>query len=82
MPLLLTSKEVKAGLSPSKKSLYYLLHLKPFKNDEKCFLFILEALFVFKIFKLSSWLFGHACSKNDLIKEIRLNSKFMTSHPG
>ena len=54
MPLLLTSKEVKAGLSPSKKSLYYLLHLKPFKNDEKCFLFILEALFVFKIFKLSS----------------------------
>ena len=29
----------KGGLSPSKKSLFYLLQWKDFKNDEKCFLF-------------------------------------------
>ena len=50
---------VKVGLSPS-KYLCYLLHWKPFKNDEKCFYFILEALFVLKIFKFLSWPFGHA----------------------
>ena len=49
----------KFGLSPSKKVLCYLLDLKPFKNDEKCFLFHLKALFVLKIFKFLSRLFGH-----------------------
>ena len=29
------------------------------KNDEKCFYFILKALFIVKIFKSLSWLFGH-----------------------
>ena len=50
---------VKVGLSPS-KDLRYLLQWKPCKNDEKCFYFILEALFVLKIFKFLSWPFGHA----------------------
>ena len=35
--------EVKVGLSPSKNFLLYLLHWKPFKKDEKCFLFHLKS---------------------------------------
>ena len=30
---------LKVGLSSSKKKLFYLIQWKPFKNDEKCFLF-------------------------------------------
>ena len=41
----------------------YLLHLKPFKNDEKCFFFILKALSVLKIFKFLSSLFGQVGKK-------------------
>ena len=36
---------IKVGLSPSKKNLFYLLHWKPFKNDEKGFLFHLKSPF-------------------------------------
>ena len=43
--------------------------------------FILKALFVLKIFKFSSWLFGHV-EKNSLMRKTSLNSKFMTSQPG
>ena len=43
----------------AKKNLCYLLYWKPFQNDKKCFYFILKVLFVFKIFKFLSWLFGH-----------------------
>ena len=32
---------------------------KPFKNNEKCFLFYLKSLFVLKIFNFLSWLFDH-----------------------
>ena len=39
------------------KKTCYLPHWKPFKNDEKCFLFHLKSSF--KIFKFLSWLFGH-----------------------
>ena len=42
--------------------------------------FTLKALFVLKIFKFLSWLFGD--DKNGLIRKIRLISKFMTSHSG
>ena len=35
----------KVGLSPSIKILVYLFHLKPFKNDDKCFLFHLKNSF-------------------------------------
>ena len=41
------------------KKRFYLLQWKPFKNDENAFYFILKALFVLKIFKCLSWLFGH-----------------------
>ena len=36
---------LKAELSPSKKSLFYLLQWKPFKNGEKSFLFNLKSSF-------------------------------------
>ena len=45
-------------LTFQKKS-FYLLPWKPFKNDEKCFFFVLKAHFVLKIFKFLSWHFGH-----------------------
>ena len=46
------------GPSPSKKYFLFAPLKSPlnFKNDEKCFLFF---LFVLKIFKFLSWLFGH-----------------------
>ena len=50
---------VKVGLSPSQKSLLYLLQWKSFKNDEKCSCFILKALFVLRIFKFLPWSFCH-----------------------
>ena len=48
----------KIGPSPSKK-LLYLLQWKLFKNDEKCFNFILNTLLVCKTFRILSRLFGH-----------------------
>ena len=41
------------------KNLCNLLDRKPFKNDEKCFYFVLKALFVIKIFKFLSRHCGH-----------------------
>ena len=43
MSLILTGLIIsfKIGLSPSKK-MFYLLQCKPFKSDEKCFLFHLK----------------------------------------
>ena len=52
--------------------------LKMMKN---AFYFILKALFVLKLFRFLSWLFGHI-EKNDLIRKIKLISNFMTSQPG
>ena len=42
--------QFKTGLSPSKKNWVDLLNWKPFTNHEKCFYFILKALFAIKIF--------------------------------
>ena len=59
----------------------YFLDWRLFKNDEKCFYFILKSLFVLKIpkfFVLAFWSYR----KNSLIRKIRLTSKFMTSQPG
>ena len=53
---------------------------KPFTNDEKCFYVMLKALFVLKIFKFLSWLFGHV--EKGWIRNIWLISKSMTSQPG
>ena len=44
---------------------------KPFKNDEKCFLLCLKkALFVPKILKFLSWLFGHGGKRLDIKEKV------------
>ena len=45
------------------------------------FYLMLNPLFALNIFKFSSWFFAHV-KKPDLIRKIRLISKFMTSQPG
>ena len=47
---------------------------------KNAFYYILKALFVLKLFKFLSRFFGHV-GKNDLIRKIRLTSRFMTSQP-
>ena len=42
---IITKNLLKVGLSPSEKVSFYLLQQKPFKNDEKCFLFHLKSSF-------------------------------------
>ena len=42
-----------------------MIQLKPFKNDEKCFLFNLQALFLLKIFKFFPDFFGHVGKRLD-----------------
>ena len=50
----------KVGLAPSKNIIcFYLSEWKPFKNDEKCFLFRLKNSFCSQVFKSLSRLFGH-----------------------
>ena len=41
------------------------VNLKPFKHDEKSFLFHPKALFVLKMFKFLSWLFGQVAKQLD-----------------
>ena len=50
---------IKVGLSPSKKICIIYLMESPFKMMKNAFYFILKALFVLKIFKFLSRLFGH-----------------------
>ena len=50
---------IKAGLSPSKKVFFICFNNSPSKVMKNVFYFILKALFVLKIFKLLSWVFGH-----------------------
>ena len=50
---------VKAGLSPSKKNFVICFIESPLKIIKNAFCFILKALFVLKIFKFLSLLFGH-----------------------
>ena len=46
--------------SPLPQKFVLIASLKnPSKTDKKIFYFILKALFVLKIFKFLSWLFGH-----------------------
>ena len=53
----------------------------PLKMMKNVFYFIVKALFVLKIFNFFSRHFGHIGKKTDLIRKIRLFSKFMTSQP-
>ena len=39
------NSRIKVGFSPSKKNYFYFLQWKPFKNDEKYFLFHLKSSF-------------------------------------
>ena len=60
------------------KNLWYLLDWKPFKNDEKCFLFQLKSSFCSQdiyVFVTTFWSYR----RNGLIRKIRLTSKLMTS---
>ena len=50
----------KVGLSTSKKKIMICFNDSPSKMMKIAFYFILKALFVLKMFKLLSWLFGHA----------------------
>ena len=62
------------------KNLCYLLDWKPFKNDEKCFLFHIKSSFRSQ----DIWVFVMtfcSCRKNGSIRKIRLTSKFMKSQP-
>ena len=49
---------LKSDFYPSKK-IVLLLQWKPYKVMKNAFYSILNALFVLKIFKFLSWLFGH-----------------------
>ena len=50
---------LKVGLSPSKKVSVICFIENPLKMMKDAFYFIVKALFILKIFKFSSWLFGH-----------------------
>ena len=52
-------KHFKVGLSPSKKACVICLIESPLKMMKNIFYFILKVLFVLKIFKFLSSLFGH-----------------------
>ena len=69
---------LKVGLSPSKKKILFASMTALQKWWKNAFYFILKALFVLKIFKFLSW----ACTKNGLIRKIRLISKFIASQHG
>ena len=49
----------KVGISPSKQNSFACFNESPVKMMENTFYFILKALFVLKIFKFLSWLFGY-----------------------
>ena len=67
----------KVGLpSFKKKNCFVCFNGSPLKLMKNAFYFILKDIFVLKIFKVLSWLFGHV--KKGLIR----NTKSMTSQPG
>ena len=71
----------KVRLSPSKKIWVVCFIESPLKMMNNAFYLILKALFVLKIFKVFIMTFWSS-RKSDLIRKIRLISKFMTSQPG
>ena len=74
-------KNITLKLDSHLSKLFYLLQQKPFKNDEKFVLFNLKSSFRsqdIQIFVLNV----RSCRKGNLIKKIRLVSKFVTWQPG
>ena len=53
------------------KNHFYLPQCKPFKDDEKCFLFHVKVSFLIEIFTFLCWLFGYV--------EKRLDKKAMVN---
>ena len=70
----------KVGLSPLKKKYFTCFNESPLKIIKNGFYFVIKPLFALKIFKFLSLQFGNV-GKNDLIREIKLTSKLMTSQP-
>ena len=66
----------KVGLSPSKKNFFISFNNSSSEVMENAFYSNL------KLFLFLSWLFVQVETTNDLIRKIRLTSKFMTSQPG
>ena len=60
---------------------FVLFGWKPFKNDEIFFLFHIKSFFCSRDIYVFVTTF-RSCTKNSLIRKIRLISKFMTSKPG
>ena len=55
----MTKIDIKVGLSPSQKICIICLSESPLKMMKNAFYFILKVLFILKIFKFLSRLFGH-----------------------
>ena len=72
--------EIQSRTLTFQKILCYLLHCKPFKNDEKSFSFHFKSSFRSQDIEVFLMTFC-ACKKNGLIRKIRLISTFMTSQP-
>ena len=66
---------LKAGLSPCKKVAFICFNESPLKLIKKYFLFYVKSSFHFCPGFLLMW-------KNDLMRKLRLISKFMTSQTG
>ena len=58
MKLIFNNKALKSGSQIPKKRVIYFIE-SPLKMLKNAFYFTLKALFVLKIFKFLSWLFGH-----------------------
>ena len=70
-------RNVKVGLLPSEKKNFYLFQWKPFKNNEKCFLFHLINSFRSQDILILLCIFGRR--KKALIRKIWATPKLMTS---
>ena len=73
--------DLKWGSHLPKKKNFICFNDSRTKMMKIAFYLILKALFVVKIFKFLSWLFGHV-EKMAWLRKIRLISKIMTSQPG
>ena len=73
--------DLKVGLSPSKKCYFVYFNESPLKMMKNAFIFTLKNLFILKMFKVLSCLFGHVQKWLDQ-RKIRLISKFMMSQLG
>ena len=69
---------LKSESHPPKKTMFFLFHRNPFKNDQKCFLFHLKSSFRSQNIKILVL----TLIKNALIKKTMLILKFKMSQSG